>query len=85
MKVTVCKGCGSIMNATNKDGKSICLTCIGIEPESGVPVEVELPETVRCDTCGKVRKVSDVLEDYVTIPFFNAKDGTYYCGCRGFN
>lgn len=85
MKTTVCKGCGSILNATDSRGTPSCIICHGLEPESGVPVEVEFPDTVKCSVCGKERKVSEILWDYVSVPFFNADDGTYYDGCRGWD
>ena len=52
MKLTVCKGCGCVMEAKDtKTGKPACVTCIAISPDSGTPIEVEMPEILRC-SCG---------------------------------
>lgn len=79
MKVTVCKGCGTRMMAVDSDGKPACPICIGISPDSGIPVEVEVPNTAKCVYCGTEAEASDRL------PFYSARDNTYYCGCRGWD
>ena len=50
--VTVCKGCGSRMMAV-KAGTDIpsCVTCIGISPDSGIPIEVDVCNMAICSHC----------------------------------
>lgn len=79
MKVIVCKGCGARIQGVKSDGSLACPICIGIEPESGIPVEVEMPDEVECIYCRHKRKTSQEL------PFLDAKTKTYYCGCRGWD
>lgn len=79
MKVIVCKGCGNRMQATDKEGKPACPICWGLTPDNSVPIEVEIPDTVRCCYCKKEAETRQGL------PFLDSKHGTYYCGCRGWD
>ena len=84
MKITVCKGCGHSMETTNmKTGKPNCVICIGLELENSIPVEIEMPDEIKCGSCGKISKVSDLLKHWRDIPFYNSKEESYYCGCQG--
>lgn len=80
MKVTVCKGCKTrIEGSDTKTGKPACPICGGLNPDSGVPEEVEIADTVKCVYCKTEVPTSQDL------PFLDAKHGTYYCGCRGWD
>ena len=79
MIVTVCKGCGTKMMATDSEGKPACPICIGLNPESGIPLEVDMPDTVKCSYCKKE------IPTKPSLPFLDSKRGTYYCGCRGWD
>jgi hypothetical protein len=79
MKVTVCKGCGNRMQAKDEQGNDACAICIGISLDSGIPIEVEIPDRVKCHYCGVEVKTTPNL------PFLDSKRGTYYCGCRGWD
>ena len=85
MTVIVCKGCGQTMPAVDIDGKPFCFICSGLNPDSGIPVEVELPETIKCRDCDKVWKVEDVLKQWIGIPFYDSCNQTFYDGCRGWS
>jgi len=83
MKVTVCKGCGQLMHGISASGTPICAICIGISPDSGIPIEVEVPDEISCDTCGKRWLVSDILKRWKQIPFYNSRSQMFYDGCKG--
>ena len=83
VKITVCKGCGNTTMADNADGEPVCLVCMGVSPDSGIPVEVELPYVLKCATCGKEWSVRDILRKWVDIPFYNHEAQTFYDGCEG--
>jgi hypothetical protein len=83
MRITICKGCGNTMMGDDADGKPVCLLCTGISPDSGIPVEIELPYTLHCSTCGKEWSVRDILRKWTTIPFYNHTSQTFYDGCEG--
>jgi hypothetical protein len=85
MKVKVCQGCGHTFFAVDGKGKPSCPICFGIDKNSGVPIEVELPKTFTCSSCKKEAKTEDILKQYVSIPFANPTEGIYYCGCRGWD
>lgn len=79
MKVTVCKGCGQKMMAVDSKGNPSCITCFGLSPGNSIPMEMEIPNTVKCIYCKHEVPTSQDL------PFLDAKHGTYYCGCRGWD
>ena len=82
MKLIVCKGCGQQMQAVDKNGNPSCVTCIGLNPDNSIPIEVEMPDEFTCDSCNKTTKTEELLKRCREIPFAT-KDGRYYCGCRG--
>lgn len=81
MKITVCKGCkDAISDRAKKNprtGRFLCFTCIGLNPSSGVPEEVEMPEKTKCRYCHKE------VNSKPDLPFYNSGTNTFYCGCRG--
>ena len=79
MKMIVCKGCGTKMEAVDQHGKPACPICCGISPDSSIPIEVEAPDVAKCSFCGKEAIVSERLA------FYDSRDNTYYCGCRGWD
>ena len=85
MKITICKSCGNTMPATNIKGEPCCLVCDGLSTDSGVPVEVDVLDTLTCDACHKQWLVSDILKKWIDIPFYNHHDKTFYDGCRGWS
>lgn len=92
VKIVFCKGCGAKLgDCKNGLGEVVCVMCAGIEPESGVPVTMELPETIHCSDCDSTMTLNQDTGRYCEHwkdgipPFFNAKRGTYYCGCRGWD
>jgi len=80
--ITVCKGCGVTMVAKDEKGNDACPICIGASEDSGVPIEIVLPEEMKCYYCKKVSSTKELLKNWKKIPFAS-NDGTYYCGCRG--
>jgi protein-disulfide isomerase len=80
--------------AVDRDGKPACPICIGLHKDSGVPVEVDIPNKAHCSYC-KVEAVYDEktklwtigksTETYKELPFYNSKTNTFYCGCRGWD
>lgn len=101
--VTVCKGCGQSMMARNQaTGKPSCVTCIGTTPDSGIPVEVDVPDAARC-SCGQTAtwnpeekkwhigsEVPRGREGYrnmdiAELPFYDSRNNSFYCGCRGWD
>lgn len=62
MKIIICKGCMSEMQARNiKTGNPVCTTCIGLEKESGIPIEINTyDEHITCTDCNKKWKGKDV-------------------------
>lgn len=95
MKITVCKGCRQAMDAVDSvTQKPVCPTCFGLSPDSGVPIEVELPDVLHCCYgCGNVITYRDGAWYYQTgkrmtfkePPFVDARFNTFYCGCRGWD
>jgi hypothetical protein len=89
MKIIVCKGCLSKMEAVDERGDLACSICIGIDKNSGVPIEVEVDmSNVRCGYCGTNLKDSEWAGNSEP-PFFQydpkTKSGSFYCGCRGWD
>lgn len=80
MKMVVCQQCGNSLLATSSGGKIYCPVCDG----SG-GVEVEVPSTLTCDTCGRQWTISSILKRWVDIPFYNHHDETFYDGCEGWH
>ena len=79
----VCKGCGTRMMAKDENGNASCAICIGINKDSGIAIEVNLPAQLRCIDCKRVSETVNLLKRWKSIPFVNPSEGTYYCGCRG--
>jgi len=79
VKIIVCKGCGGKMEAVDEQGNPACITCAGISPNNSIPVEMEVPDIAKCVYCGKEAQVTQDL------PFYNSRNNTYYCGCRGWD
>lgn len=84
MKIVVCKRCGTAMGAVDEKGNPCCTTCIG-EPNSGVPVEVDLPDVFECCYCHMSISTVELLKRWKSIPFAEPLRGLYYCGCRGWD
>lgn len=85
MKIKVCKCCGMVIMASDhKNGKPACPICYP-DKDSGVIVEVECPDILKCGACKVERKVEDILKEFTSIPFVKPSEGTYYCGCRGWD
>ena len=99
--VTVCKGCGNKMEAKNDKGEPSCPICFGTSKDSGVPIEVRIPEVLKCSyKCGSMAVWSDTKNKWLinkwegawgcngevgSLPFIDAVHGTYYCGCKGWD
>jgi acetyl-CoA carboxylase beta subunit len=81
--VKVCKNCGEIAMAkelgTNKD---VCPICDSRDFEERV---IDKNTKIHCTYCKKENTVEEILKQWITIPFFNARDLSYYCGCRGWD
>ena len=73
---TICKICKRDIKATDEDGNRACPVCCSKEFET---ILVD-PSIAKCSDCGKLGKDS---EYYPNLPFYNAKNNTYYCGCYG--
>ena len=54
MKITVCKGCGNAFMAKDDKSNPACPICVGISPDSGVPLEIEIPDISYCVYCGQI-------------------------------
>ena len=83
--VTVCAGCGHLLQHTDATGNPHCPFCPPDCPVSGVPMEVELPDTIQCRTCGRIHNTTDVFALWVSPPFYDAVAGTFYDGCQGWD
>jgi len=81
MKVLVCKTCKNILQIS-KDGKTECIHCFHFpESDSGLPEEIDVDlNEVSCGIC-KRRAIDTEWRE--TLPSYNAKSNTFYCGCRG--
>jgi len=79
MKITVCKGCKAQMMATDQNGNPACPVCCGLSPDSGVPEEIEAPNTAHCIYCKHEAPNTGNLAHY------DGKTNSYYCGCRGWD
>lgn len=66
--------------AVDEQGIPACPICDGTTFE-----EVEVPETLRCAYCKREKKLEEILRIWNKPPFFNAEEGTYYDGCRGWD
>ena len=64
--------------AFNERGLAVCVVCNGSDFEG-----VEYPEMLTCASCKNEKTSEEILSYWKTIPFFNAKNNTYYCGCWG--
>lgn len=81
LKVNVCAKCGLIALATDMATKEpVCPVCLCRKFR-----EAELPEELTCTYCERTKRTEDILKIWKAPPFFNASDGTYYDGCRGWN
>lgn len=81
----VCKGCGhSPMTVDSSTKNPSCVICIGFSPDNGVMIEVPDPEIFRCDECNRVFQTQDILKKWYKIPFATS-EGTFYCGCNGWD
>jgi len=78
--ITVCKRCGDQVDGKDADGIFRCAICGCLEVE-----DIELPEEIECDMCGKLHSIDAITKKYIGIPNFNAKTMTFYCGCRGWD
>jgi hypothetical protein len=101
--VVVCKACGEVIGeVVDGAGNPTCgnIFCAG-SPGHNVPVEVSVPDTANCSSCGQVASYKDgrwlIGDDKLSgrggyrntllekLPFYSAKGRTYYCGCRGWD
>jgi len=81
MEIEVCERCKNSTKAYDHfTGAPVCPIC-----DNRTFIKVTLPDTVKCTYCKEVKKIEDVLKIWRDIPFFDAKTGTYYCGCRGWD
>jgi len=79
MKQLICSNCKQTNIGINTETKQKrCLTCLGTDFE-----EIELPDTLRCRYCKIEKTTEQLLKEWRKIPFLDMKNGTYYCGCRG--
>ncbi len=80
MKIIVCKGCGQVMQAIdNRTGKPACVTCIGLSKDSGIPVEVDMPEELTCNYhCGSKAILNQETGKYIVT--VSKKGGWNCCG-----
>lgn len=83
--IDVCAGCGNAFCAHDKDGKPSCPICWGTSPLSGQVRKVDLPEKLKCPSCGVEKSTAELLKKWTKIPFVNPARGEYYCGCRGWD
>lgn len=66
--------------AKDEKNRDVCPICDGTVFEG-----VELPDTLKCSYCKREKPITEILAYWREPPFFNAKDGTYYDGCYGWN
>lgn len=78
--------CGHVAQATDENGKPVCVICLGIDPKA-TEVAEELPDLAgrkaRCPYCRKTRDSS------FDLPFFEYKkdseEDQFYDGCFGWD
>jgi len=78
--VKVCADCGLIVMATNGEGKDVCPVCDSIKFTLK-----PLPEKLHCCYCKREYTLEQLQKIWTTIPFYNAKDNTFYDGCYGWD
>jgi len=44
-----------------------------------------LEEELTCPYCKKKAKIKDILKIWISVPFYDSRTKTYYCGCRGWD
>lgn len=86
--MTEMMGCGHAANATDGEGKPLCVTCYGIVPGAGDVVKT--PDlTGREARCSYFSRCGTVAPSHTGMPFFGhrpkAKFDSFYCGCRGWD
>lgn len=73
----ICTNCFNSIDAIDSEGNKVCPVCSGKDFE-----EVTINNnTARCVYCGKLAKDTN----YDDLPFYNSKNNTFYCGCRGWD
>jgi len=87
MKKKVCAGCGMVFVAKDGNGNPTCPVCFGTSQHSGMVQEVEISEEkLKVATCAYCRITADKthwgLND---LPFYEIRNNTFYCGCRGWS
>jgi len=87
MKKKVCAGCGTVLVAVDSKGNPACPICIGISEHSGMVREVEIPdEVLKKAVCPHCKRTADQTRwNIKDLPFYEAKNNTFYCGCRGWD
>lgn len=108
--ITVCKGCGNVMQAVDSAGKPACVICLGTSKDNSIPVQMEISSQIYCTyNCGSYAEWDDTKKVWMVslsgkggwnqtyhfkyrrgevkgdLPFMNAKDGKFYCGCMGWD
>jgi len=79
MKQIVCSNCRMSNSGVDiESGERRCLTCLGTDFE-----EIELPDSLSCRYCKKEKPTEKLLTEWKKIPFLDMRNGTYYCGCLG--
>lgn len=82
LHVKVCKNCGEIAMAKDQNNKAVCPICDCKEFEE---IKIDKNTKIHCSSCNKEFTVGEILKTWITIPFFNAQDLSFYCGCRGWD
>ena len=78
--------CGHVANAKDKEGKDVCVICVGIDPGA---TEVKDPNPkfegrkAICATCGHETESRPELAFFEYRPL--VINDLYYCGCRGWD
>ena len=74
-------------DCVDSKGEPVCPICLGINPDSGIPEEIEdSPVGAKCTDCGFIatKKYLEGWKDGIP-PFYNPISKHFYCGCRGWN
>lgn len=83
--------CGHAANATNKEGKPVCVICIGIisGAEDINPEQIAKGRMAYCSYCNKERPSSSDLpffgKGYIHHGVRDETKDSFYCGCLGWD
>jgi hypothetical protein len=78
--------CGHAANATDEEGRQVCVICIGINPGAD---EIDENPPILEGRMAKCTYCKSTMPSSTELPFFtylgDKEKDDYYCGCRGWD